>query len=53
MQGEGENRDKYGRLLRHVFINNVSIAEQLLINKHAVYYKKYDGVYAEDYEKLS
>jgi len=46
---EGNERDKFGRLLRHAFVNNQSLATLLLENEHAVIYKGYNGTYLEEF----
>ncbi len=48
---EGEDRDQYGRLLRHVYLNETNIAVELLEERHAFLYMSYkgnlSGIYSE------
>jgi len=52
LEAEGADRDKFGRLLRHAYVNNKSLAVALLENKHAVIYDEYQGTYREELNKL-
>jgi len=49
LEEEGEARDKFGRLLRHAYVDNQSLAIALLQNKHAVIYEGYQGNYSEEF----
>lgn len=43
LEGEGADRDSYGRLLRHAYVGNVSLALALLESGHAAIYGGYNG----------
>ncbi|MAG15797.1 hypothetical protein CMO88_01930 [Candidatus Woesearchaeota archaeon] len=49
LEEENKNRDKFGRLLRHAYVDNQSLAVALLENKHAVIYSSYNGTYYEEF----
>jgi len=49
LEAEGEDRDKYGRLLRHAYVDNQSLAVLLLKNNHSVLYSDYNGTYYEEF----
>ena len=49
LESEGDDRDKYGRLLRHVFVNNTNVAVSLLKEGHAELYSDYSGIYYEEF----
>ena len=48
---EGANRDRYGRLLRHVFINDTNVALELLENNLAAIYENYNETYGGEFSK--
>ncbi len=45
LEGEGADRDSYGRLLRHAYVSNESLAAALLESGHAVIYGGYNGTH--------
>ena len=49
LEQEGENRDGFGRLLRHASVDNKSLAVSLLEEDHAEFYADYDGKYHEEF----
>ena len=49
LEEEGENRDRFGRLLRHAYVDNTSLAVGLLENDHAVLYTDYNGTHYEEF----
>ena len=49
LEAEGADRDSYGRLLRHAFIDNQSLAVELLRSGNADIYKEYNGTYSDDF----
>ena len=49
---EGNNRDRFGRLLRHAYVKNQSLAFLLLQQNHATTYKHYSGTYSEKFKAL-
>ena len=49
LESEGFDRDRYGRLLRHAYVDNESLAVELLKNKHALIYKEYNGTYFDKF----
>ncbi|MBI2663761.1 thermonuclease family protein [Candidatus Woesearchaeota archaeon] len=49
LEQEGADRDRYGRLLRHAFVGNQSLAVALLQNNHSVIYSYYNGTYYEEF----
>ena len=53
LEEEGENRDKFGRLLRHAFVDNKSLAISLLEEGHAEIYGDYGGKYHEEFLSAS
>ena len=51
LEEEGEDRDKFGRLLRHVFVDNKSVGISLIEDGHAEIYEDYKGKYYEEFIK--
>lgn len=49
LEGEGADRDSYGRLLRHAYVDNKSLALGLLESKNAVIYSSYNGTHFEEF----
>ncbi len=45
LEAEGADRDGYGRLLRHAYVGNESLAMALLENGHAIIYTGYNGTH--------
>lgn len=50
---EGEDRDQYGRLLRHVYLNDTNIAVELLKERHAFLYLDYKGNLSKVYSQAA
>ncbi len=53
LEREGTDRDRYGRLLRHAYIDNKSLSVELLKNKHAIIYSGYNGSHYQEFETAS
>ena len=51
LEEEGEDRDKFGRLLRHAFVDNKSVGISLIEDGHAEIYEDYKGKYYEEFIK--
>ena len=51
LEEEGEDRDKFGRLLRHAFVDNKSVGVSLVEDGHAEIYEAYKGKYYEEFIK--
>ena len=51
LEEEGEDRDKFGRLLRHAFVDNKSVGVSLIEDRHAEIYEDYKGKYYEEFIK--
>lgn len=49
LESEGDERDRYGRLLRHAYVDNQNLALLLLKNNHSVLYSEYNGTYYEEF----
>ncbi len=45
LESEGAERDGYGRLLRHAYVDNASLAVALLEKGHAAIYSGYNGTH--------
>lgn len=50
LESEGDDRDQYGRLLRHIYVDNKSVAIKLLENNLATIYPYYNGTYLEEFK---
>ena len=53
LEKEGDEHDKFGRLLRHAYVNNKSLAVSLLENQHAVIYNNYNGTHSQEFLAVS
>jgi micrococcal nuclease len=51
LEQEGENRDRYGRLLRHAYVNNTNLALLLLTSGNAEIYAAYNGTQRTKFEQ--
>ncbi len=49
LEAEGADRDSYGRLLRHAYVGNESLAVALLENGNAVLYSGYNGTHYREF----
>jgi micrococcal nuclease len=46
---EGDQRDRYGRLLRHAYVNNTNLALLLLSSGNAEIYAEYKGTHSQKF----
>ena len=53
LEAEGQDRDRYGRLLRHAYVDNQSLAVLLLQKNYAKVYESYSGRHSEEFFNTS
>ena len=53
LESEGQDRDRYGRLLRHAYVDNQSLSVLLLEKGYATTYESYAGRYSKEFSNAS